>query len=175
MNTQEKEQSVQRLRENFLNSHASYLLTYHGCTAAEITGLRRKLRLSGSKFSVVKNTLAKRAIADTPASGLEKMFSGPTAVVWSPTDPVAPAKLLTEFAADREHVKLKGGFVDGSVVGGDQFKALASMPSKEQLVANLLALINAPATRLLQTINAPATNLVRLLDAWRVEKGKSAE
>ena len=96
----------------------------------------------------------------------------PTAIVWAKTDPVAPAKVLKDFGKDRENFSVKGGVVDGSVVSASDVKQLADLPSKEQLLSKLLALINAPATQLLRTINAPAQQFVSLLNAWKDKLGE---
>jgi large subunit ribosomal protein L10 len=103
------------------------------------------------------------------------MLTGATAVVWSANDPVQPAKLLTEFAKDSETFKLKGGVVDGSVVQVKDVEALAKLPSREELLSKLLALINAPATQLLRTINAPGQQLVTLLSRYKDKLEKGAE
>ncbi|MCC6931999.1 MAG: 50S ribosomal protein L10 [Deltaproteobacteria bacterium] len=165
----QKEQSVQELNQNFTGAQASFLVNYQGCTCADITGLRRKLKPIGADVAVIKNTLACRAISGTSMEKMQDMLAGPTAVIWAKKDIVTPAKVLKEFGKDRDYFKIKGGFVDGQVVDGSAVAALAELPSKEQLLSTLLALINAPATRLLQTINAPAQQLVSLLDAWRAK------
>lgn len=169
MNLAEKQSEVTALTEEFRGAAASFLVGYQGCKCSELTDLRRKLRPAGAKFSVVKNTLACRALEEAGIKGLDSHFIGPVGVIWSEKDPVTPAKVLTEFAKNVEAFKLKGGVVDGNVVSAPDVEALAKLPSKEQILANLLALINAPATRLLQTINAPASSLARLLGAWRAE------
>ena len=169
MNFQEKEAAVADLRVRFSEAGSAFLVDYKGCSCADLTNLRKELRPAGADFAVVKNTLAKRAIADTEAEGLSAKFVGPTAVVWSKTDPVTPAKLLTKFAKVQENFNVKAGVVDGQVVSEQEIDTLAKLPSKEELIAQLLSLINAPATRLLQTINAPASEMVRLLEAWRAE------
>lgn len=161
---------VDSIKESFSGAAASFVVQYQGCTCEELTNLRRKLRPVGARLAVVKNTLTKRAIAGTDAEGLGEFLSGPSAVVWSKEDPVGPAKVISDFAKNQEKLIIRAGYVDGSVIGEAQVKALASMPSKEQLFAKLLALINTPATRLLQTINAPAATLVRLLAAVKDKK-----
>ena len=167
----EKEAIVDSLKTKFAGAPASFLVDYQGCTCEELTQLRKELRTSGSSFHVIKNKLAKRAIAESDAQGLDEFLVGPTAVVWSDTDPVSPAKALTNFAKEQEEkFTIKAAFVDGSVVDESQVKALASMPSKEELYAKLLSLFNAPATQLLRTINAPAAQVVRLLAAVRDKK-----
>ena len=167
MNSQEKIQAVETLNARFSESIAAFVVNYKGCSCEQLTSLRKELQPSGAKFAVVKNTLAKRAITDTPAESLDEVFVGPTAVVWSKEDPVTPAKVLSKFSEEQESFEIKAGVVEGSLVDTKGIEALASMPSKEELYAKLLSLINAPATRLLQTINAPSTELVRLLAAWK--------
>ena len=172
MNLQQKEQAVSQLNAQFTAAAASYLVDYQGCSCAELTQLRSDLRPTGAKFAVVKNTLAKRAVAETSAAGLEEVLQGPTAVVWSESDPVTPAKILTKFAKDKESFSIKAGVVDGRVVDLAEIETLAKLPSREELFAKLLAVINAPATQLLQVMNAPAGNLARLLGAWKGELEK---
>ncbi len=169
MNLQEKEAAVADLRARFSESSSAFLVDFKGCSCADLTGLRNDLRPAGAEFAIVKNTLAKRAVAETDVAELDGQFIGPTAVIWSKTDPVMPAKLLTKFAKDQETFVVKAGVVDGQVVNESEIDSLAKLPSKEELIAKLLALLNAPATRLLQTMNAPASELVRLLEAWRAE------
>jgi len=172
MATAEKEQAVKELTKSFGSAQATFVVNYQGCTCADLTKLKKELKPVGANFAVIKNTLAKRSIKGSKAEGISDMLVGPTAVVWAEDDIVAPAKCLKAFTTDRENFKIKGGFVDGAVVDAKAVAMLADMPSKEEILAKLLALINAPATRLLQTINAPASNLACLLKAW---EGKLAE
>ncbi len=172
MNLQQKELSVGSLQERFTNAQLSILINFDRCTCEELTKLRRELDKSGSKMAIVKNTLAKRALSGTSAEGIGQHFKGQTAVIWSAEDPVHPAKVVNDFVKTKENVEIKAGALDGQVLSANDVKALASLPSREQLLGQLLALINAPATRLLQTMNAPATQVVRLLGAWREELEK---
>ena len=169
MNLQQKEGMVGGLNEKFVNAELAILINYEKCTCAELTALRRELDKSGSRMRVVKNTLAKRALKGTSAEGVSEFFKGQTAVIWSADDPVAPAKAVNDFVKTKENVEIKAGTLNGRFLSAGEVKELAAMPSREQLLGKLLALINAPATRLLQTVNAPATQLVRLLGAWREE------
>jgi large subunit ribosomal protein L10 len=121
----------------------------------------------GATFRVIKNTLAKRAVEGTPAEGLVDVFVGPVAAVWTGEDPVSPAKMLKGFAKQSDGFELKAGVVEGSVVDVNGLEELASLPTKEELISKLLALINAPATQLLRTINEPASSLARVLGAWQ--------
>lgn len=175
----EKEQTVGQLADLFGKAGASYVISFQGSTCAQLTSFRKELRGAGASFAVVKNTLAKRAIKNCEKKGIDsdtylKAFKGPVAVVWAGEDVVSPAKVISKHAKDVESLAVKAGFVDGQVVGPKDVEALASMPSKEELIAKLLGLINAPATRLLQTMNAPSTQLVRTIEAWRVELEKKA-
>ena len=175
MATAEKERTVEELTKNFSAAQATFVINYQGCTCVDLTKLKKDLRPTGANFAVIKNTLAKRSIKGSKVEGLSDMLSGPTAVVWADKDIVSPAKCLKAFAVDRESFKVKGGFVDGAVVDAKAVAMLADMPSREELFAKLLALINAPATRLLQTINAPAGNLACLLKAWENKLAEQGE
>ena len=172
MNLQQKEQIVGQVGERFQESGAAFVVDYQGCSCSALTGLRNELRPTGSKFAVVKNTLVKRAISGTDVDELSKVLEGPTAVVWAGEDPVAPAKVLAKFAKDQESFSIKAGIVEGKVVDAAQVAQLATMPSREELYAKLLALMNAPATQLVQMLNAPASSLARLLGAWKSELEK---
>lgn len=170
MNRTEKQESVATLSEYFQGSASAFVVDYKGCKCRSLESLRAKLREGGSKFAVVKNTLAKRALAEAELDSISGLFTGPVGVVWGGEDPVATAKVLKEFGADVETFEVKGGVLDGDVLSAKQVEALSALPSKEQLLGQLLSVINAPATRLAQTLNAPAAQFVRLLEAWRGKK-----
>lgn len=176
MNTAEKNQQVEEFGEAFGASVASFLVGYQGTKCAELTKLRRQLRPAGARVRIIKNTLARRALKGSEGEKLEGLLTGPTAVVWSKSDPVAPAKIIADFTKEVESFKVKGGLVDGKVVTAADVGELAKLPSREELLSKLLALINAPASRLLQTINAPGSRLVQTLEAWRQkqEEGQSS-
>jgi len=170
----EKDAQRALFSQMFAESTAAYVVEYQGCTCQKITALRQSLKPNGAKFSVIKNTIAKRAVADTAASDLSALFKGPSAVIWTKSDPVTAAKVLRDFAKDNETFKLKGGVVDGKVVDASGIKDLASLPSKAELYGKLLGLLNAPAVRLLQVINDPASSLARLLSAWEKKQSGSS-
>lgn len=172
MNLQEKEQLVGQVSESFSGASAAFLVDYRGCSCSALTELRKELRPSGARFAVVKNTLLRRAIEGTDAAGLDSVLNGPTAVVWTGNDPVAPAKVLAKFAKKQETFNIKAGIVEGKIVEPSAIAALAELPSRDELFSKLLSVINAPATRLLQTINEPAAQLVRLLSAVQSELEK---
>lgn len=172
MNLQEKEQLVGEVTESFSGAAAAFLVDYRGCSCSALTSLRKELRPSGAKFSIVKNTLLKRAVEGTDAAGLESVLTGPTAVVWTSEDPVTPAKVVAKFAKSQETFSVKGAVVEGKVVEASAVAELAELPSRDELLAKLLSVINAPATQLLRTINEPAAQLARLLGAWEKELEK---
>ncbi len=174
MNIGQKEQSVGELQSLFKGAPAAFLVDYQRCTCQELTTLRRDLRPSGAKLAVVKNTLARLAVAGTPAEKLSNSFEGMTAVVWSGADPVAPAKVLSTFAKSKESFSIRGGVFEGALLDQAGVQSLATMPSKEEMQSKLLALINAPAVQLLRMLNAPASSLARLLEAWRAEIEKKS-
>ena len=167
MNLQQKEQVVQSLTEAFSGAMAAYVVDYRGCSCSELTKLRADLRNGeGTKFSIVKNTLAKRAAASAGITGLDDLFSGPSAVVFSKEDPVSPAKLLKQMAEDNENLEIKGGVVEGDVLDANGVENMANMESKEELLGKLLYLFNAPAVNLLRVMQAPARDFVQLLSAY---------
>lgn len=175
MDSQEKEQVVAELNQRFVQAGAAFLVKYQGCTCQELTGLRNDLKPAGAKFAVVKNTLASRAVKGTEAEVLADLFDGPTGVVWAGEDPIVSAKAVSTFAKGKEHFAIAGGVFEGKLLNGEDVQALAALPGKNELIANLLSLINAPATRLLQTINAPASSLARVLDGWRAKMEEGGE
>ena len=174
MDLTEKKLAVSELTDLFKGSEAAYLLDYKGSNASQMTSMRRELKASGATFAVVKNTLAKKALSDLGKSDFTPYFKGPVAVVWAKEDFVTPAKIISKHAKDNEKLNVTAGLVEGKVVDGSGFEAIASLPSREELLSKLLALINAPATKLVQMLNAPASQLVRTLEAWRVELEKKA-
>ncbi len=174
MALQEKEAKVSELKQSFAQAQAAFVVDYTRCTCVELKGIRNKLRGSGARMAVVKNTLSKLAIKGGIHEGLEQFLSGPTAIIWADKDPVEPAKILFEFSKTKETFQIKGGSVDGALASAKDVQMLAGMPSKAELQAKLLSVFNAPAIQLLRVLNAPAVQLLRLLDAWRQELEKKA-
>ncbi len=165
MDRSEKAAVVEDLRERFSGAAAVYLTEYRGSTVEEMMGLRRKLAEAGATYRVVKNTLARRAAEGTGAACLAEDFTGPIAVAIAEADPVAPAKVLKEVTAELKNLTLRCGMVEARRVEVEEIHQLAEMPSREELLAKLLSLLNAPAQQLLSLMNAPASQVVRLIDA----------
>ena len=170
MPTAKKEATIEELRERLASTKNLFFTNYAGLTVEEITKLRSELRKDGSTYGVVKNTLFARAAGDALAKEVEAFLAGPTAIVFAGDDPVAPAKALKTFSDSTKPVEVKAAYVDGKLVDAAQVKALAALPSKQELRATLVGLLNAPMTRLVQVLSANQSGLVRVLDAIREKK-----
>jgi large subunit ribosomal protein L10 len=170
--TAEKEQAVAELKERIEASQIAILTNYKGINAEQATGLRRQLRDSGVTFKVYKNTLALRVLDELELKDAAQYMDGPTAWAFS-EDPVAPAKVLKEFAKGAEMVSMAGGILDGKVVGPDQLKALADLPSREQLLAQVVGTIAMPLRNMVGVLSAVPRNLVNVLD--QIKKQKEGE
>ncbi|MGV2806622.1 50S ribosomal protein L10, partial [Clostridium perfringens] len=129
-----------KLRE----SVSTVVADYRGLNVAQVTELRKQLREAGVEFQVLKNTLLRRATAAAELSDLDEVLTGPTAVAFGTNDAVAPAKILNDFAKKNDALKLKGGVVEGRVIGESEIKALAELPSREGLLSMLLSVLQAP-------------------------------
>lgn len=174
MERAEKQSELENLDQNFKSSQIAICAHYQGLTVSQITGLRKRLHSSGFKGKVVKNTLAsisaKRTLKDGGEEQLQKfleLFAGPSFLVFSEGDPVSPAKLLTEFGKENSAFKVKGAWFENSFLDVGAVDTLSKLPSREENLARLLALINTPATQLLRLMQEPAARLVRLLGAYK--------
>jgi large subunit ribosomal protein L10 len=168
MNRTEKQQLIDDLHTEFGRSPHAILVDFRGLSVPAVTEFRRKVRQSGSRYRVVKNTLALRAVKDTPLAGLAAKFDNTTGVAYSGTDPVALAKVLVDFAKDHPQLVVKAGVVSGNqMLDAEGVKALSTMPSLQELRARFLGLLQAPATKLVRVLNAPATQMARVLKAYQ--------
>src|SRR5215470_9895531 len=149
----DKEQLVDEYSNGLAAAPHAFLLSYQGITVPQVTALRDKVRQSGGYYEVVKNTLALRAIDGKALGGLKEHFVGPTAVVYG-KDPVALAKALTDFAKDVPALQFKAGLVDKQTVPAAQIKEIASLPSREELIAKLLFLLQSPIVRFARVLAA---------------------
>lgn len=141
---QEKQQAVDVITAKLRESSTTVVADYRGLNVAQVTELRRQLREAGIEFQVLKNTLVRRATASAELSELDAVLTGPTAIAFGKEDAVAPAKILSDFAKKNDALKIKGGVVEGRVVGYEQIKALADLPSREGLLSMLLSVLQAP-------------------------------
>lgn len=138
---------------------------YSGLTVAEMTNLRVKMRQAGASFKVTKNRLTKLALQGTAYEGIADLFAGPTAIAVS-ADPVAAAKVVAEFAKTNDKLKILGGSLGGNSLDVEGIKALATLPSLDELRAKLVGMISTPATRIAGVLQAPAGQLARVFNAY---------
>jgi large subunit ribosomal protein L10 len=149
-----KSQKVSVVAEKLKGSSCTIVTDYRGLNVSQITELRKQLREAGVEFQVLKNSLARRATASAELSGLDEYLTGPTAIAFSKDDIVTPAKILTDFAKKNENLNVKAGVVEGKVVGYDQIKALADLPSREGLLSMLLSVLQAPVRNFALAVKA---------------------
>lgn len=161
---QEKQALVANLSDRLSNSVAGVIVSYKGITVEDDTQLRRKMREAGVHYSVVKNTLLRRAAESNGLSELNPVLEGTTALATSESDHVAAAKILYEYAKGHENFTLKGGYLDGKVLSMDELNELAQIPSKEVLLAKVVG-----------GLNATICKLVYVLDAIVKKDGESGE
>ena len=168
MKRTDKEQLVVELKEKLAGAKALYYTDFTGLNVKRMTELRRRLRKAGVEYVVIKNTLALRAINESGLTGTR--LRGPTGVVVS-KDPVAAAKLLTDFAKENDQKPaVKGGLLDGAVIDQAQVKKLASMPSREQMLAELGAGLMSPMAAFVGALNGLMYMMVGALEALKAQK-----
>ena len=170
MPTTEKIDQVGQLVETLNSSKAVYLADFTGVDVASVTQLRSELRQASIGYQVVKNRLAKLAVAQAGMDDLDEYFTGPTAIAYSEEDPVEPAKILQKFIEDGGKLTLKSGFVDGQLVSSDQIQALASLPSREELYGKVVGGIQAPLYGFAAVPSGLLRNLVGALAALEEKK-----
>jgi large subunit ribosomal protein L10 len=169
MDRAEKQVSIGTLKGVFADAGAVVVTHYMGLTVAEMTDLRLRLRKEGASLKVVKNTLVQKALGGAIGEAGDTLFKGPVAIAYGP-DAVSAAKIVTQFAKENDKFTVVGGILgQTTVLDTKGVSALATMPSLDQLRAQLLGLLNAPATRLARVIGEPANQVARVLQA-RVDK-----
>jgi len=174
VNLDEKKKIAQELQEKFAKSAVVIVTDYKGLDVTTINALRRKLREAEVEYKVVKNSLLVRASEDTDVDLIKESFKGPSAVAMSYDDPVAPAKVLTEFAKENKKLEIKIGVMGGKVIDMSAIKALADLPSREVLLAQVLSAMNAVPTGFVRTLNAIPQNFLNVLMAIKDQKEQAA-
>lgn len=169
LNLDEKKAVVAEVSAEVAKAQGIFVAEYRGLEVGSMTELRAKARKSGVYLRVLKNTLARRAVAGTPFEKLAEQMVGPL-VYGISSDPVATAKVLNEFAKANEKLVIKAGAMPNALISAKEVKALASMPSREQLVAQLLGTMQAPVAQFVRTLNEVPSRFVRTLAAIRDQR-----
>lgn len=173
MNRSEKEEMVSRIKENFSSANAVYLVDYHGVNVEEINGLRRQFLKENITYKVFKNTLVIKALEELGEyDQLNGLLEGMVGIAFAEENYVAPAKIIKKFNDDAKKLEFKGCYIDSSFYGSDQLTVLASMPTKEEVMASIVGSIAAPASGIVGTLNAVMRDLVSVID--EVGKTKAA-
>ena len=170
MNLEEKKQIVHDLNERFSKAAVVIVTDYKGLDVAAMNDLRRKLRKEEVEYQVVKNSLMIRAAQETDVDLIKEIFKGPSAVAMSYSDPVAPAKVLTDFAKDHEVFEIKVGVMDGKVIELNEIKALSALPSREALLGTFVSVLNNVPTGLVRAMAEIPRGLLNVLQAIKDQK-----
>lgn len=163
MNRNEKVAAVGALEQDLAKAGNAILFGFAGLKVTEVTELRRQVRGTQSRYIVVKNTLARRAVKGTALEPMSEHFRGPTAVAYNSSNAIALAKVLTTFAKTNPNLVFKGALVDGRPVAAREIQAIADLPSREELVIRLLFLMQSPLRRLVTVLNGPIRNLAGVM------------
>ncbi len=163
-------EQVKELSDSFSKAKAVYFTEYHGLNVGDITKLRSEFFKADVEYKVAKNTLIKLAAEENKISGIEELLKGSTALAIAYDEPVAPAKVIKEFTKDSDLPSVKGILFDGEFLPGEEFKRLANLPSKEELLATLVAMLNSPMQKLALTLNAPLQNMAGVLNSLKEKK-----
>lgn len=177
--TEQKKAIVANLKDILTSSKGAVITSYKGLTVAQDTALRVELRKAGVTYHVIKNTMTRIAAKEAGLDDMIQYLEGTTAMAYSADDAVAPAKVISEFIkknnlAEEEKLVVKGGIVEGKVVTPDEVKAIASLPSREVLIAKLLGSMQAPVSNTVGVMGAMLRSIVTVLDAVRKQKEEQA-
>ena len=166
-----KNTKVEEIKESISKAKVAIVSDYRGLSVAEITNLRRRLQKEDGDYTVVKNTLAKLAIKDTPFEGLDEFLNGPSAIVLGFGDEVAPAKVILQYLKEAKKTnEVKGGVLDGKVLSANDIKTISNLPSKQELLAKIMGSLNSPAQGIANTLNGVARALVYAMEEVRKQK-----
>jgi large subunit ribosomal protein L10 len=171
---EQKQQQIDSLKARLVGAEGLFVMSFTGLKVDEVTELRRRIREAHGNYVVVKNRLARIAVAGTEKEPLQKLLGGMTAVAYTSVDPVALAKALAEFAKGHEKLTFRGGFVEHAVLDAAQAKQVAALPSKPELVARLLFVLQSPMRRLVTALNWPVQGLASTVSQIAKEKESQA-
>ncbi len=168
----QKQEQIETLRVLLGPANGLFVMDFTGLSVGEVTELRRKVREANGSYRVVRNTLARLALAETEHGALRDLLSGPAAVAYTDQDAVTLAKALAEFAKAHEKLRFRGGLIEGQLLDAQQAKQVAALPSRKELVAKLLFLLQSPLRRLVTVLDAPVRGLAVSLHQIAEEKSR---
>ena len=169
MDRAQKSEQVAALKQTFNETSVVVIARNLGLTVAQSTDLRNRMRDAGARYKVAKNTLALIAVEGTTYAPISDMLSGPTAIATS-TDPVAAAKVAVDFAKTNDRFEIVGGAMGDTLLDVEGVKALAALPSLDELRSKIIGLVQAPGTKIAQLMNAPAAKLARVFGAYAAKE-----
>lgn len=172
MNREGKQEIVTELSDTLKDAALVVATDYRGLTVEKITQLRNELRSVSSEYRVIKNTLLKRATEGTPVEPLHEHLTGPTAILVSPEDPIAPVKVLVKYLKDFSALSIKGGVLEGRALSAEETEALSTLPGRQELLSKVLSLCVSPHLGLLNTLNGISQKFVRVLHAIEQKKAE---
>jgi len=170
MPTPQKEEVVKEVAQSLNDAKSVFLADFTGLNVEEANELRRSFKKSAVEYRVVKNTLARRSVESAGCEELLEYLEGPTAMAFGMEDPVAPAKVIKEFSKTSDKIKIKACLFEGVLIGTDRVNSIADLPSKEELIGQLVGMLNAPISNLAQSLNGLLSKLVFALDAVKNNK-----
>ena len=171
---EQKSQEISELTQEIGNASNAFLIDFKGITVPQVTELRKQVRETKSGYVVVKNTLALIALKNSPIVAMREQFTGPTAIAFNANDAVALAKALTKFAKDVPAVQFKGAMLNGQVVPAEQIQAIASLPSRDELISKLLFILQSPIRGLAIVLQANIRNLAVVIDQIGKQRSTTA-
>lgn len=167
---EEKQKIVAEIQKDLESAMLVIFTDFRGLNVDEVTELRNKLRIPGVEYKVLKNTMLRFALKQSGHEDTVAQITGPNAVLFSKDDPVAPAKILFDFAKAHKNLEIKSGLLEGQLVMADKIKVLAELPPRDVLLAQVVGTMQAPITAFVRVLNANLTGLVRVLDQVREQK-----
>ena len=165
---------LDQIKADLTDINAMWIVDYRGLTVKEVQDLRVKIREAGAVMKVYKNTLMRIGLKDADLPNLDEYLEGPSAFIFAADDPVASAKVIKDFAADNENLEIKGGMMDGTAVDQAQVIAIASLPSREELIAKLLGTISNPLVGIVRVLNGPMEAFARCVSQIEEQKNQAA-
>lgn len=166
----DKVAAVTEIKEKLDKTQGAVITDYRGLNVAQVTELRKQLREAGVEYKVLKNTLTIRAVKEIGLEDVIPSLSGPTAIAFGYNDPVAPAKVISDFAKANQALEVKGGILDGAFLDSEGVKALAALPSREELLSQVVRGMQAPIAGMVNVLQGNIRNVVYALEAVRKQK-----